>query len=201
MIFTVPNWLTFGRIAAVPVLLGLAFVPGVWASWIAMALFAVASITDWVDGYVARRLNQTSDLGKMLDPIADKLLVGVAILLLIAGDLLDGWALIPAAVIIVRELFISGLREFLAGRSLEGLPVSPLAKWKTTVQMSALTVLLGVPGLQASTTLPWEEIGVALFWAAAGLTALTAWSYARIGIGRIVRLDRGGRPEASSAAD
>ncbi|MEC9347752.1 MAG: molybdopterin-guanine dinucleotide biosynthesis protein B [Pseudomonadota bacterium] len=167
----IPNLLTAARVAVIPPLVGAAFLPSPWSDWLPFALFVAASITDWLDGVLARRWNAGSKFGQFMDPIADKLLVVAVILLLAANGPVQGWHLAPAIVILCREMFVSGLREFLANRQTE-LPVTKLAKWKTATQMAALTVLL----------LPWPEVvapGLMLFWIAALLSAQTGYGYVR----------------------
>lgn len=165
----IPNLLTALRIAAIPPLIAAFYLPGEWAAWAALLLFALASVTDWFDGWLARRWQASSKLGQFMDPIADKLLVVAVILMLTADGRLDGIHVIPAIAILCREMFVSGLREFLAFRGAE-MPVSRLAKWKTAVQMAALTMLLiPVEGAEAP--------GLALFWVSAALALQTGWAY------------------------
>jgi CDP-diacylglycerol--glycerol-3-phosphate 3-phosphatidyltransferase len=184
MTWNLPNILTVLRLVCAPAL-ALVFValPRPLSDWAALALFVGAAVTDWCDGYLARRWGQTSRFGAMLDPIADKAMVITALALLLALFRLDPWLLVPATVILFREVFVSGLREFLgpdAGR----LKVTPLAKWKTTAQMVAITLLFlslalgghdetGRSAIAAATGLA----GIALFWVAAILTAVTGWDY------------------------
>lgn len=138
---TVPNILTIFRLLAAPIVgLVFLFVIRPYADWIALALFVGASITDWFDGYLARKWEQTSKLGAMLDPIADKAMVVTALLALVALTGFSVWILVPAVVIMFRETFVSGLREYL-GDTAGTLKVTQLAKWKTTVQMVAISVL------------------------------------------------------------
>ena len=172
MPLTLPTKLTLGRIAAIPVISLLLVFPTAGTAWLAFGLFTAAGITDWLDGYLARRWNQTSRLGQLLDPIADKLLVVAVLLMLVYGGQINGWGLLPALAILLRELFIAGLREFLAGQQVV-VPVSKLAKWKTAAQLTALAVLILVPalGTMASVT------GHILLWIAAGLTVQTAYGY------------------------
>ncbi|MGS4945291.1 CDP-diacylglycerol--glycerol-3-phosphate 3-phosphatidyltransferase [Meridianimarinicoccus sp. RP-17] len=186
MIWNLPNVLTVLRLASAPAL-ALVFVvlPRPLSDWAALALFVGAAITDWCDGYLARRWNQTSRFGAMLDPIADKAMVITALALLLALFRLDPWLLVPATVILFREVFVSGLREFL-GPDAHRLKVTPLAKWKTTAQMVAITLLFlslalggqddALPGQAARAT---GVLGLALFWIAAVLTAITGWDYFR----------------------
>jgi cardiolipin synthase len=179
-----PNLLTVARIAAIPLLVACAAVGQAAWDLAACGIFALAGATDWLDGRLARHLNLHSDLGRMLDPIADKLLVGATLITLAGTGRLGGWGLYPAIVILCREILVSGLREYLAGLSV-GLPVTRLAKWKTGVQMAALGVLLagdrgaGALGLGAW---PVTRVGEALLWGAAGLTLITGWDYLMAGL-------------------
>ena len=126
-----PNLLTYGRLAAVPAVVALLFWPNeLVARWSALAVFVAAAITDYLDGYLARAYAQQSVLGRMLDPIADKLLVAASLLMLAADQILEGWSLAAAVVILCREILVSGLREFLAELKVS-VPVSRVAKWKT----------------------------------------------------------------------
>lgn len=173
-----PNALTVARIAAVPVLIAAFYLPAPAAHWVAMAVFVAASVTDWVDGWLARRWEQQSDFGKVLDPIADKLLVAAALFMLAAFDRLSIPSIVAAIAILGREILVSGLREFLAGRA--SLPVTTLAKWKTAVQMAAIAVLLVGPA--APWGLPLQRIGEIGLWIAALLTLITGWDYLRRGL-------------------
>lgn len=179
----IPNTLTFLRIAIIPVIIGLFFVPESWAAWSALALYIFASFTDWLDGYLARKWSVISAVGTFLDPIADKIFIVSLLLVMAAFDRLDGIWLIPALIIIIREIFISGLREFLGPKDIQ-LPVSKLAKWKTTVQMIALGFL--VIGDSANIILPntlfWGQILLSL---AAILTVITGWGYFKEGFKHI----------------
>jgi CDP-diacylglycerol--glycerol-3-phosphate 3-phosphatidyltransferase len=142
MRLTLPNILTFIRLAAAPaVALVYLVLPRPWADWAALALFIGAALTDYVDGWLARWLGQVSRLGAMLDPIADKAMVVIALALVVALSGMSGWVLLPAVAILFREVFVSGLREYL-GHVSGTLKVTRLAKWKTTVQMVAISVLL-----------------------------------------------------------
>jgi cardiolipin synthase (CMP-forming) len=182
---SLPNMLTYGRIVAVPALVGvLYFVEGDLARWIAFGLFVVASITDWLDGYLARALELTTTLGRMLDPIADKLLVGAVLIMLVHDHTIKGPAIFAAVIILCREILVSGLREFLAELNVK-VHVSTLAKWKTAFQMIALAVLLAGPA--AEKLLPGTTIiGVALLWLAAVLTLWTGYDYVRAGVRRAI---------------
>jgi cardiolipin synthase len=179
-----PNLLTMSRIAAIPLLVLLAALRTPWGDAAACLVFSVAAITDYFDGKIARERKLISAFGRMLDPIADKLLVGAALMLLAGLGRLTGWGLLPAIVILLREILVSGLREFLAELRV-GLPVTKLAKWKTGMQMGALGTLLAgdtaarVLGLGF---LPVSLIGEAMLWAAAVLTLVTGWDYLRAGL-------------------
>lgn len=180
MISTLPMVLTLSRIVAIPVLTALFFVPGDWVRYIACALYTAAAVTDYLDGYFARAWKQQSKLGRIFDPIADKLLVAATILLLVAFDRITGVLVLPALVILCREVLVSGLREFLAEIRI-GLPVSGLAKWKTGIQMTALGFLI-VGDAQPTAFLPVTWIGVAGLWIAAVLTLITGWDYLMAGL-------------------
>ncbi len=179
-----PNVLTLSRIAAIPLLVILASLGTAASDLAACVVFSLAGITDYLDGRLARSRRQTSDFGRMLDPIADKLLVG-ATLMMLAGTLrLGRWGLYPAVVILLREILVSGMREYLAGLSL-GLPVTRLAKWKTGVQMGALGALLAGDPAAALLHLRWlpvTVIGQAMLWVAAMLTLVTGWDYLVAGL-------------------
>jgi cardiolipin synthase len=174
------NILTMSRIAAIPAIVGLLLVPGLVWHWIALALFVIACVTDWFDGYVARRLDQVSPLGRFLDPIADKLVVAAVLLVLVAIRHIDGWAILAALIILCREILVSGLREFLAELRV-GVPVSMLAKWKTTVQMVALGFLI-VAKPESEVPIRAMLIGEILLWVAAAMTVITGYDYMTIGL-------------------
>ena len=172
---TLPNWMTIIRIAITPLIAVLIWIDEpAYGYQLALALYTLASVTDYIDGYMARRLKVESPLGEMLDPIADKLLVA-AVLLALASVTPSGWVfLVPALIILIRELMISGLREFLAKQNVSA-PVTRLAKWKTTVQILALGFLMGAPGFPG---FPFaHEIGITLLWLAAILTVQTGSGY------------------------
>jgi len=184
MLTDLPNLLTLSRIAAIPLLVVLVVIGTPAANLAACILFSTAAITDWFDGHLARTRRQQSDLGRMLDPIADKLLVGAALMLLVGDARLSRWGLYPAIVIMLREILVSGLREYLAGLRI-GLPVTKLAKWKTGFQMGALgTLLAGDSGaaILHLSLLPVSLIGEVMLWAAAGLTLVTGWDYLTAGL-------------------
>jgi CDP-diacylglycerol--glycerol-3-phosphate 3-phosphatidyltransferase len=141
MTWTIPNILTVLRLAAAPgVAIMFLFFARPWADWFALILFVVAAVTDWFDGYIAREFNQESRFGAMLDPIADKAMVVIALLVITGFSGMNPWILLPATIILFREVFVSGLREFL-GATAGLLKVTVLAKWKTTAQMTAIAIL------------------------------------------------------------
>ncbi|MBO9712720.1 CDP-diacylglycerol--glycerol-3-phosphate 3-phosphatidyltransferase [Sphingomonas sp.] len=177
---TLPNILTLSRIFTVPLLAAFLW----WPEWrlgyaIAFAIYCLMGVTDYFDGYLARAQGTVSKLGVFLDPIADKIMVAAVILLLVATRTIAGWHLIAALVILLREITVSGLREFLGGIQVS-VPVSRLAKWKTTLQLVALGALIlarALPGW------PWMlDVGLAALWGAAALTLVTGWDYLRVGL-------------------
>jgi len=174
--WSLPNLLTYGRVVAVPLVVALLFWSAdPWARWSALAIFIAAAITDFFDGYLARAWSQQSSLGRMLDPIADKLLVAAVLLALTADRTLVGPSLWAAIVILCREILVSGLREYLAELRVP-VPVTAVAKWKTTAQMVALGFLIVGPAGEA--ILPGAtQIGIVLLWIAAILTLYTGWDY------------------------
>jgi cardiolipin synthase (CMP-forming) len=177
-VYNIPNLLTYGRILAVP-LHGSDF-----ARWSALVLFVIASLTDWLDGYLARLWDQSSNIGRMLDPIADKLLVASVLLLMAADGTIAGWTIWAAITILCREILVSGLREYLAALKVS-VPVTRIAKWKTTIQMVALAFLLAGPA--GDKILPYTtELGIALLWAAALITIYTGYDYFRAGLKHVV---------------
>jgi cardiolipin synthase (CMP-forming) len=188
--FSLPNILTYGRIVAVPALVAILF----WSRedsmrWWALGIFVVAAITDYFDGYFARAWHQYSAIGKMLDPIADKLLVAAALLMLVADETINSWSIWAAVIILSREILVSGLREFLAGLRVS-VPVTQIAKWKTTAQLVALGFLIAGPAGDAVLPEGWTiRTGLLLLWLAAGLTLYTGWDYFRSGITHILAED------------
>lgn len=187
--YSIPNLLTYGRILAVPLVVLCFYLEGKLQSsdtarWIALGIFIVASITDFFDGYLARIWEQTSSLGRMLDPIADKLLVAAALLLLSADGTIAGWSTWAAIVILSREILVSGLREYLAELKVS-VPVTRLAKWKTTLQMVAIGFLLAGPA--GDKVLPFTTlIGITLLWIAATVTLYTGYDYFRAGLKHVI---------------
>jgi cardiolipin synthase (CMP-forming) len=178
MTWTLPNILTVLRLIAAPgVALAFAAFDRPFADWLAVTLFVCAALTDYVDGRIARAWGQVSNFGRMLDPIADKAMVVIALAVILGLSGMKALILIPVAAILLREIFVSGLREFL-GAQAGLLQVSNLAKWKTTVQMVAIPVLLlaGIARRGGDAGLI-EALGVALIWAAAALTLVTGYDY------------------------
>lgn len=186
MLYRLPNLLTLSRIAVIPLLLASFYLPGDASSWVPLGLFIAAGITDFFDGYIARRNQMTSNLGRFLDPVADKLLVAATILFLVGVDRINDWALIPAVIILCREIMVSGLREFLAELRV-GMPVSKLAKWKTAVQILSLCFLLGGPAVRES--FDAMLIGEILLWVAGLLTVWTGYDYLRLGLKHMMEED------------
>ena len=189
--YNIPNLLTYGRILAVPLIVVCFFLEGRlessdFARWTALFLFVLASVTDYLDGYLARIWQQTSNIGRMLDPIADKLLVATCLMLLAADpvETIHGWSLWAAIVILCREILVSGLREYLAELKVS-LPVTRLAKWKTTIQMLAIAFLLAGPA--GDKILPYTtQIGIVLLWISAIVTLYTGYDYFRAGLKHVV---------------
>jgi CDP-diacylglycerol--glycerol-3-phosphate 3-phosphatidyltransferase len=182
---TLPNLLTLSRILAVPILVFLLWQPGRADYAITFGLYCLVGITDYFDGYLARARGTVSRLGQFLDPIADKIMVAAVIVMLVSTrhaatpPVIHGVHIIPALVILLREIMVSGLREYLAGLRVS-VPVSQLAKWKTTFQLVALGALILAGALPAW---PWVHVGgLACLWAAAALTLVTGWDYLRVGL-------------------
>lgn len=168
---SIPNLLTMSRILVIPIVMGLFYIDASWALWTILALYIYASITDFLDGYLARKWNVVSDLGRFLDPIADKLLVTSLFVFLIANGQIAGVHVIAVAAILLREMFVSGLREFMGPKKVV-IHVTKLAKWKTTMQMVATCVLIinfVSPSIACFASL--------LLWIAAILTVVTGYSY------------------------
>jgi cardiolipin synthase (CMP-forming) len=187
MTLTWPTILTLFRIVLIPALILLFYLPGDAARWSALAVFIVAGVTDWLDGYLARTTNAHSRLGEMLDPIADKLIVAAALVLLVWDRTIEHYALIPALVIIGREILVSGLREYLAGAQVK-LRVSRIAKWKTVLQIAAICVLIGAKPVEAIfPDIVW--IGTLGLWIAAAATVYTGWAYLQASLKHIEARD------------
>lgn len=182
---SLPNLLTLSRILAVPILVFLLWRPAPWDYAITFVLYCIVGITDYFDGYLARAQGQISKLGQFLDPIADKIMVGAVLVMLISSRRenplpeIAGLHIIPALVILLREIIVSGLREFLAEVRVS-IPVSALAKWKTTFQMVALGAL--ILGGALPQQLWVHEVGIICLWVAAALTLVTGYDYLRTGL-------------------
>jgi cardiolipin synthase len=183
---SLPNLLTLSRILAVPILVFLLWKPAPWDYAVTFVLYCIVGITDYFDGYLARAWGSISRLGQFLDPIADKIMIAAVLVMLMASRKADGdapiiqdWSVIPALIILLREIMVSGLREFLAELKVL-VPVSALAKWKTTFQLIALGALIlggAVPDQ------PWvHQVGIFCLWVAAALTLVTGYDYLRAGL-------------------
>ena len=183
----VPNLLTYGRIAAVPLVAGALLWNTDTSRWIAFALFAAAAITDFFDGWLARAWQQQSALGRMLDPIADKLLVAGVLLMLTANGTIQHAHVWAAFIILLREVLVSGLREFL-GQLQVSVPVTWLAKWKTAIQLVAIGLLIIGPAAEPYLAHA-VDIGLAGLWAAALLTLYTGYDYMRAGLRHVLDVD------------
>ncbi len=181
LLTSLPNLLTYGRILAVPALaICFLVLRDDTGRWVSLAIFTVACLTDWLDGYLARVWDQQSTLGRMLDPIADKLLVGTALLLLVHDNTINNATIYAAIIILCREILVSGLREFLAELNRKVL-VTQLAKWKTTLQMIALGVLIAGPAGDKLIN-GVSGAGTVLLWIAALLTLYTGYDYLKSAI-------------------
>ncbi len=182
---TLPNLLTLSRILAVPILVFLLWRPTPIDYAITFVLYCVVGITDYFDGYLARAQGQISRLGQFLDPIADKIMVAAVIIMLVStrnnsgNPVIHSFHLIPALIILLREIIVSGLREFLAPLHVS-MPVSALAKWKTTLQLVSLGALILAGAFPAEVWM--HQVGLASLWAAAALTLVTGYDYLRIGL-------------------
>ncbi|HEY9536241.1 MAG TPA: CDP-diacylglycerol--glycerol-3-phosphate 3-phosphatidyltransferase [Kiloniellaceae bacterium] len=190
MLTSLPNILTLSRIAAIPLLLALIYVDTPLFRWLALGGYVLACVTDYFDGYLARHMKQISPLGRFLDPIADKLLVASLIVMLVATQQIAGLEMIPAIVILAREILVSGLREYLAEIKVS-VPVTKLAKWKTAIQMVALGFL--IVGDPQSAMLSLHTTGEVGLWIAGALTALTGYDYMSRGLKHMVGQESGSR--------
>jgi CDP-diacylglycerol--glycerol-3-phosphate 3-phosphatidyltransferase len=183
-VWSLPNLLTYGRLVAVPVVAGLLLWDGDLARWTAVLIFIAAAITDFFDGYLARKWGQQSALGRMLDPIADKVLVAAVLLVLAAQGTVTGGHIWAAIIILSREVLVSGLREFLAELR-ASVPVTRVAKWKTTVQLVAVGFLIAGPAGDKLVPVV-TMLGLAGLWVAAALTLYTGYDYFRAGIAYVM---------------
>ena len=187
----IPNYLTIGRIIIVPIFVVSFYLPGFYGDFIAFALFIVASFTDFLDGLLARMFKEESKLGELLDPIADKIIVAAALILLVMNGTIKNYEVLAAIIILTREILISGLREFLAKGQIK-MPVSNLAKLKTFLQMFSITILL--TGETGNKILNFQDynaqtIGIILLWLSAFLTLFTGYEYLRKGIDHAISED------------
>ena len=186
MLSSIPNMMTLGRIIAIPGIVALFYLNSPLGQWLACGLFTIAALTDFLDGYLARAWSQQSAFGRFLDPVADKLLVAATILLLAGFGQISGSTLLPAVVILCREIVVSGLREFLAGVA-TGIPVTKLSKWKTALQMLAIGFL--IVSQHGPEFIPTQVIGEWCLWIAAIITLCTGYDYLRSGLKHIDRIE------------
>ena len=191
MLKKIPNILTIGRIIIVPFFVIAFYLPGFYGDIIALVLFVIASFTDFLDGMLARMMGQESKLGELLDPIADKIIVAAALILLVMNGAIESFEVIAAIIILTREILISGLREFLAKGRIK-LPVSNLAKLKTVLQMVSIGLLLS--GETGNKIINFQDynaqtIGIILLWLSAFLTLYTGYEYVRKGIDHAISED------------
>ena len=191
MIKKIPNILTIGRIIIVPIFVITFFLPGFYGDVIPCFLFVLASFTDFLDGLLARLFKEESKLGELLDPIADKIIVATALILLVMDGTIKNLEVVAAIIILIREILISGLREFLAKGQIN-LPVSNLAKLKTFLQMFSISILLS--GETGNKILNFQDynaqtIGIIILWLSAFLTLFTAYDYLRKGIDHAISED------------
>ena len=187
----IPNYLTIGRIIIVPIFVFTYYLPGFYGDVIPFTLFVLASFTDFLDGLLARMYKEESKLGELLDPIADKIIVATALILLVMDGTIKNYEVIAAIIILTREILISGLREFLA-KGKVNLPVSSLSKAKTFLQMTAISVLLtGETGNKIFNFQDYnaQTIGIILLWLSAFLTLYTGYEYLRKGIDHAISED------------
>ena len=191
MNFKIPNYLTIGRIIIVPIFVFTFYLPGIYGDILPFALFVIASFTDFLDGLLARMYKEESKLGELLDPIADKIIVATALILLVMNNTIKNYEVIAAIIILTREILISGLREFLA-KGKVNMPVSGLAKLKTFLQMFAISILLlGQTGNKLINFQDYnaQTIGIIILWLSAFLTLYTGYDYLRKGIDHAISED------------
>jgi len=193
MSIKIPNILTIGRIIIVPIFVLSFFIPGVVGDLVPFFLFVLASFTDYLDGLLARLYKEESKLGELLDPIADKILVAAALVLLVMNGIIKNYEVIAAIVILTREILISGLREFLAKRNETSIPVSSLSKFKTFIQMLSIAMLLtGETGNKIINFQDYnaQTVGIILLWIAAFITIYTGYDHLRKGIDSAISDDK-----------
>ena len=187
----IPNILTIGRIIIVPIFVLTFFIPGFFGDLIPFFLFALASFTDYLDGLIARMLKEESKWGELLDPIADKILVAAALILLVMNGTIENYEVIAAIIILTREILVSGLREFLAKGSIT-MEVTSLTKLKTFIQMVSIAILL--TGESGNKIINFQDynaqtVGIILLWLSAFLTLYTGYDYLRKGINHAINED------------
>ena len=176
----IPNYLTVGRLLTLPILVALMMADTFWTSWLALGIYTFGCITDWLDGYIARRYKVVSPFGQFLDPIADKIFILTVLITLIANHHVHGIWIVPIILILSREFLIAGLREFLGPKNIQ-IPVTQLAKWKTGVQMGSLGFLIVGDYGKIIYPIP-TQTGLFLLLIATTLTILTGWGYFREGL-------------------
>jgi len=189
----IPNILTIGRIIIVPIFVLSFYLPGIVGDLVPFFLFVIASFTDYLDGLLARLYKEESKLGELLDPIADKILVAAALVLLVMNGIIKNYEVIAAIVILTREILISGLREFLAKNKETSIPVSSLSKFKTLIQMLSIALLLtGDTGNKIINFQDYnaQTVGIILLWISAFLTIYTGYDYLRKGIDSAINEDK-----------
>ncbi len=192
MFLKIPNILTIGRIIIVPIFVLSFFIPGFFGDLIPFFLFVLASFTDFLDGLLARLFKEESKLGELLDPIADKILVAAALILLVMNGTIKNYEVIAAIIILTREILISGLREFLAAGRVK-MPVTSLSKLKTFIQMLSIAILL--TGESGNKIINFQDynaqtIGIILLWFSSFLTLYTGYDYMRKGIDHAISEDK-----------
>lgn len=187
MKYNLPNVLTLFRIAIIPPMIGLFYIPDAWAAWTCLGIYTLGAITDYFDGYFARTMNLMSAFGRFFDPIADKLFVAAVLILLAGFDRIPGIWLLPAIAIMMREFFVAGLREFLGPHKVV-IHVTKLAKWKTTAQMFSIGFL--IVGNHGDVILPHTlQVGQWALLLSATLTLITGWDYLKVGLEAIRKMD------------
>ncbi len=192
--YSLPNLLTYFRIMAVPLLVLFFYLESTASRWLSFAVFIAATVSDFFDGYLARAWQQQSSIGRILDPIADKILVATALLLLVSDGTIADWSVLAAIVILTREIMVSGLREFLAELRVS-VPVTNLAKWKTTMQMVAIGFLLAGPAGDKLMRYYLQDfglftyVGLLLLWISALITVYTGYDYFRAGLRHLMGTD------------
>ncbi len=176
------NILTLARLVLLPPMIVLFFLPFSWAAWLCLILYIIGAATDWLDGWVARRFNQVSEFGALMDPITDKIFVITTLLMLVAVERIEHLWVLGVVIIIVREFAVSGIREYLGGKDIK-LPVTKLAKWKTALQMIATGILIVGPFFTGG-----QMLGQLLLAAASILTIVTGWGYLKTALDHLRKM-------------